>query len=233
MHTPHNKWDVSRFKEVLNEESAPIIQKQQTEKIVPSETVDTIGKTTHQDSAPENNEKVASETEDKNMQEADFYDFLDYLDELDTEEIAKLFENLDLEEDEKEALTELTEQETENTENIQPSMMIVEMMESGVASLADLIKLVEETKTVLLESVQERFEPVLQTLQTMQANGGALIFHRPPADTDNFMLYWINPSPSQRQQLDLDAANLIHEIPSDDPSKPSLFLHKGNSIIID
>lgn len=27
--------------------------------------------------------------------------------------------------------------------------------------------------------------------------------------------------------------NIVHEIPSHDPNKESLFLHKGNSIIID
>lgn len=241
----YNKWDVSRFKKSLNEESAPILQKQETEKIVrdetsqhpttltSSETDDRIEKSSFQESGLKNSETEVVDSEEKDGLTVSINDFLDFLDDLEVEEMATLIESLDWEDDEKEAFSELTEQESEITEDIQPSYRIIDMIESGVTSLADLIELMEETKTVLPENVQERFEPVLQTLQTMQANGGALIFHRLPADTDNFMLYWINPSPSQRQQLDLDAANLIHEIPSDDPSKPALFLHKGNSIIID
>ena len=111
--------------------------------------------------------------------------------------------------------------------------MIVDFMESGVASLAGLIELMEETTTIMPEGVQERFASTLSTLRTMQVNGGGLIFHRPPENPDRWMLMWINPSPSQRSNIDLDAENVIHEIPSHDPNKESLFLHKGNSIIID
>ncbi len=228
----YNQWDLTRFRKSFIEETTHTPQKQQSEQsgetpqqpttLPPSETSD-----------PENNGIEEANNEEKDVEEATFYDFLDFLDELEAEEIEKLIESLDLEDDEKEALADFAKQESDITEDIHPSMMIVDMMESGVASLTGLIDLMEESKTVLPENIQERFEPALQTLRTMQANGGALIFHRPPADTDNFMLYFINPSPSQRQQLDLDADNLIHEIPSDDPSKPSLFLHKGNSIIID
>ena len=185
------------------------------------------------ESAYENTEIEVSDNEGTNMKDADFYDFLDYLDELDAEEITTLFENLDLEEDEKEALLDLPEQETENTEDILPSNMIVNMMESGVASLASLIDLMEESTNVMPESAQERFTPVLNTLREMQVNGGGLIFHR-PSDTSDYMLIFINPSPSQRiPGLSIDDDNVIHEIPSNDPNKESLFLHKGNSIIID
>ena len=226
----YNQWDLTRFRKSFVQRTTQTPQEQQSEKsgetpqqlttLTPSETSD-----------PENSGIEVADSEEKDVEEATFYDFLDFLGELEGKEMAKLIESLDLEDDEKEALADFAKQESEITENIHPSMMIVDMMESGVASLANLIELMEESKTVLPENVQERFEPVLQTLRTMQANGGALIFHR-TAETDNFMLFWINPSPSQRQRLNLDAANLIHEIPSDDPNKESLFLHKGNSIII-
>lgn len=228
----YNQWDLTRFRKKLVEGTTHTSQKHQSEKsgetpqqpttLAPSETSDS-----------ENNKIEETDNEEKDVEEATFYDFLDFLDELEEEEVVKLIESLDLEEDEKKTIAELIEQESESTKDIHPSNMIVDLMESGVASLAGLIELMEESTTVMPESVQERFEPVLQTLRTMQENGGGLIFHRPPSDTSNFILYFINPSPSQRQQLDLDADNLIHEIPSDDPSKGSLFLHKGNSIIID
>ena len=228
----YNQWDLTRFRKSFIEKTTQTPQKQQSEQsgetpqqpttLPPSETSD-----------PENNGIEEANNKEKDVEEATFYDFLDFLDELEAEEIEKLIESLDLEGDDKEAIAELAEQKSETAEDIHPSMMIGDMMESGVASLANLIELMEESSTLMSESVQERFEPVLQTLRTMQENGGGLIFHRPPADTDNFMLYFINPSPSQRQQLDYDVNNVIYEIPSNDPSEPSLFLHKGNSIIID
>ena len=229
----YNQWDITRFKKSLEEDTEQTPQKQQSEKIEP---IDTKQQTTltPTESAYENTEIEVSDNEDTNMKDADFYDFLDYLDELEAEELAKLFENLDLEEDEKEALTELTEQDAENTEDIQPSSMIVNMMESGVASLAGLIELMEESTNVMSENGQERFAPVLNTLREMQVNGGGLIFHRPPADSGNYMLFFINPSPSQRVPgLSISDDNVIHEIPSNDPNKESLFLHKGNSTIVD
>lgn len=229
----YNQWDVSRFRESLNDSSTPIIENRQTEKNIHNETEVSIEKATHPKSDTEKPEEVP-ENEDTNMKDADFYDFLDYLDELDEEEIAQLFENLDLEEDEKETLTELAEENAENTEGIHPSSMIVNMMESGVASLAGLIELMEESTNIMPESVQERFIPVLNTLQEMEVNGGGLIFHRPPENPDNYMLIYINPRPSQRDRgFSITDDNIIHEFPSNDPNKESLFLHKGNSIIID
>lgn len=238
----YNQWDLTRFRKKLVEGTTHTSQKQQSEKsdetsqptiLTPSEKGRSNEEAILNESDSENNGIEVDGNEEKDVDEATFYDFLDFLDELDKEEFATFIDSLDLEDNEKEALSKLTEQESESTKDIHPSNMIVDLMESGVASLAGLIELMEESKTVLPENVQQRFEPVLQTLRTMQENGGALIFHRPPADTSNFMLYFINPSPSQRQRLDLDADNLIHEIPSHDPSKESLFLHKGNSIIID
>lgn len=227
----YNQWDVTHFKKSLVEDTTQTPQKIQSKKS--PETPQKQTKLTPPESELKNNEIQVDENKNKNEKDADFYDFLDFLDKLEEEEVVKLIESLDLEEDEKKAIADLAEQESDTTENIHPSNMIVDLMESGVASLADLIELMEESSTVMSESVQQRFEPVLQTLRTMQKNGGGLIFHRPPADTSNFILVYINPSPSQQPQLDLDADNLLHEIPSDDPSKGSLFLHKGNSIIID
>ena len=234
----YNQWDLARFRKSFVEETPQESEKQQSEKTVPGETSQqptlTPSETGNGAERSSPHEPDSENSEEKDVKEADFYDFLDFLDELETEEIAKLIESLDLEDDEKEALSEFTEQKSENTENIHPSSMIVDLMESGVASLADLIDLMEESKTVLPESAQERFEPTLQLLRTMQTNGGGLIFHRPPENPSRWMLLWINPDPSQRMaSTPLGADNIIHEIPSDDPSKPSLFLHKGNSIIID
>ncbi len=229
----YSQWDITRFRTSIGEHTEQTPQNQQSEKVESIETPQQTTLTTTE-SASEKTENEVSDNEDTNIEDADFYDFLDYLDELEAEELAKLFENLDLEEDEKEALTELTDKEIENTEDIQPSSMIVNMMESGVASLAGLIELMEESTNVMSENVQERFVPVLNTLREMQVNGGGLIFHRPPADSDNYMLFYINPSPSQRVPgLSISDDNVIHEIPSNDPTKESLFLHKGNSIIID
>ena len=228
----YNQWDLTRFRKSFVQETTQTSQEQQSEKSGETPQQRTT-LTTPERSNSENKKIDVSDNEEKDVEEATFYDFLDFLDELEAEEMAKLIESLDLEDDDKEAIAELAEQKSETAEDIHPSMMIGDMMESGVASLANLIELMEESSTLMSESVQERFEPVLQTLRTMQENGGGLIFHRPPADTDNFMLYFINPSPSQRQQLDYDVNNVIYEIPSNDPSEPSLFLHKGNSIIID
>lgn len=234
----YNQWDLARFRKSFVQETPQESQKRQPEKTGHGETSQqpTLTPSKTDDGTEKSNldESDAENSEEKDVKEATFYDFLDFLDELEAEEIAKLVESLDLEDDEKEALAEFTEQKSKTTEDIHPSSMIVDLMESGVASLADLIDLMEESKTVLPENVQERFEPTLQLLRTMQVNGGGLIFHRPPENPSRWMLFWINPDPSQRRTgIPLGADNIIHEIPSDDPSKPSLFLHKGNSIIID
>ena len=182
----------------------------------------------------EDKESEVSDNEDEDVKDANFYDLFDFLDELDEEEFAKLIESLDLEDEEKKALAELAEQKSETTEDVHPSSMIIDLMESGVASLAGLIELMEESTTLMPESMQERYSNTLGTLREMQVNGGGLIFHRPPDNSSGVMLIYINPSPSQRVPgFSITDDNVVHEIPSHDPNKESLFLHKGNSIIID
>lgn len=241
-----NQWDVLRFKKSLGEYPDQNSQTQQTEKKKPnnslqqestltsSETEENVDKTNPQESNIENKESEVSENEDEDVKDANFYDLFDFLDELDEEEFAKLIESLDLEEEEKKALTELAEPNSETTEDVHPSSMIVDLMESGVASLAGLIELMEESTTLMPESMQERYSNTVSTLKEMQVNGGGLIFHRPPEKPNGWMLYFINPSPSQRVPgISITDDNIVHEIPSHDPNKESLFLHKGNSIIID
>ena len=241
-----NQWDVLRFKKSLGEYPDQNSQTQQVEKRKPdnptqqestltsAETKENVGESVPQEANTENIENEVSDSEDEDVEDANFYDLLDFLDELDEEEFAKLIESLDLEEEEQKALTELAEPDSEPTETVHPSSMIVDLMESGVASLAGLIELMEETTTLMPEAMQERYSNTLGTLREMQVNGGGLIFHRPPENPDGWMLMWINPSPSQRGQgPSISDDNVIHEIPSHDPDKESLFLHKGNSIIID
>ncbi len=244
----YNKWDVSRFKKSLNEESAPIIQKQETKKIVrdktlqqpttltPSETDNGVERPILEESDSKNSETEVAANEEKDAEAVSFDDFLDFLDELEAEEMATLIESLDLEDDEKEAFSKLTEQESEIMEDIHPSYRIIDMIESGVASLASLIELMEESTTVLPESVQERFEPVLQTLRTMQANNGALIVHRPPENPSSPMLLFINPSPSSQSTRDSLGTknNVLYTIENPgDLGKELLILDKGNSTIIE
>ena len=240
-----NQWDVLRFKKTLGEYPDQNSKTQQTEKKKPdnpqqestltsSETDENVEKSTQQKSNTENRESETSKNEDEDMKDANFYDLLDFLDELNEEEFAKLIESLDLEEEEKKAFTELSTPNAETTEDVHPSSTIVNLMESGVASLAGLIELMEETTTLMPGAMQERYSKTLGTLREMQVNGGGLIFHRPPENPDGWMLMWINPSPSQRGQgPSISDDNIVHEIPSHDPNKESLFLHKGNSIIID
>lgn len=241
-----NQWDVLRFKKSLGEYPDQNSQAQQAKKKIPdkssqqestltsSDTDESVDESTQQESNTENIESEVSDNQDEGVKDANFYDLLDFLDELNEEEFAKLIESLDLEEEEKKALTELTEPTSETTETVHPSSTIVDLMESGVASLAGLIELMEETTTLMPEAMLERYSKTLGTLREMQVNGGGLIFHRPPDNPDGWMLVFINPSPSQRGQgPSISDDNIIHEIPSHDPNKESLFLHKGNSIIID
>lgn len=229
----YNQWDITRFQKSLEEDASQSPQILQNDKISSTETQQQTTKTTTSESYSKIKELELGYYEASDEKEVDFYDFLDYIDQLEVEEVAKLIENLDLEEDEKKAIADLAQQNSEITENIHPSNMIVDLMESGVASLADLIEVMEESKNVMSEDVQQRFLPVLNTLRAMQQNGGSLIFHR-PSDTGNYMLVFINPSPGQIANIPVDKRdNLIHEIPSQDPNKESLFLHKGNSIIIE
>ena len=239
-----NQWDVLRFKKSLGEYPDQNSQTQQTEKnhkspqqkstLTSTETDENVEESVRQESNTENRESDVSDNEDEDVKDANFYDLLDFLDELDDEEFAKLIESLDLEEEEKKALAELTEPNSETAADVHPSNTIVDLMESGVASLAGLIELMEETTTLMPEAMQEKYSKTLGTLREMQVNGGGLIFHRPPDNPDGWMLMWINPSPSQRGQgPSISDDNVIHEIPSHDPNKESLFLHKGNSIIID
>ncbi len=238
-----SQWNLNRFRKSIETDTTQTSEKKVTDEtsqqpttITPSEIDDDAEKSIPQETDDENNEKEVVDNPEKDVEDASFYDFLDFLDELDEEEFAKLIESLDLEDDEKEAIEEVAEKKSEIAEDIHPSSMIVNFMESGVASLADLIALMEEATTVMPESVQEKFKPVMQTLQAMQTNGGGLIFHRPP-EGSNFMLVFINPSPSEVEQMKNRPTgrmeNFIHEIPSVGPNNESLFLHKGNSIIID
>lgn len=230
----YSQWDITRFRESLEENTTQSPQILQTDQVTSTETHQQTTKSTTSESYSKNKEIKVGDYEVKDEKEADFYDFLDFIDQLEEEEVAKLIENLDLEEDEKKAIADLTQQESDVSEDIHPSNMIVDLMESGVASLADLIEVMEESKNVMPEDIQQKFEPVLHTLREMQQNGGSLIFHRPPGAGGNYMLVFINPSPGQYANIPLDKRdNLIHEIPSHDPDKESLFLHKGNSIIID
>ena len=150
----YNQWDVARFQKSLVEGTTQISQEQQSEKSgeTPQQpTTLTLSKT----SDSENNKIEIADNEEKDVEEATFYDFLDFLDELEAAEMEKLIESLDLEEDEKKAIAELAEQESDITEDIHPSNMIVDLMESGVASLADLIELMEESSTLMSENVQQ------------------------------------------------------------------------------
>ena len=236
------QWDQIRFKKSLGEttqeensekriaEETP----QQSTELNASETDENVKKSIQQEANPENKEIEVSDKEEDDAKDASFYDFLDFLDELSEEEFAELIESLDLEDNEKEALTELAEPKSDTTEDIHPSSMIVELMESGVASLAGLIELMEETTTLMPEGMQESYSKTLSTLREMQVNGGGLIFHRPPENPDGWMLYFINPSPSQRNSnFSISDPKVVHEIPSVGPNGESLWLHKGNSIIID
>lgn len=238
----YNQWDLSRFKKSLGDDTTQTLPEEQSDKTTPNETSQPISTQPESDegkeeSNVEHEEKEVADSEEKDEEDASFYDFLNFLDELSAEEFANLLESLDLEDDEKEAIAELVDQESEIAEDVHPSSMIIDFMESGVASLAALIELMEETTTLMPEGVQERYASTLSTLHTMQVNGGGLIFHRPPENPDRWMLFWINPSPSQAEQRNRGPSyrmeNMIHEIPSVGPNNESLFLHKGNSIIID
>ena len=229
----YNQWDILRFKQSLEEDTTQSPKTIQT-KAQPG-TTQKQTKLTPSESDSQNNKIKVEDNENNDEKDANLYDFLDYLDQLEEEEVVKLIENLDLDDDEKKVIAELAKPDPDLTEDFRPSNMIVDLMESGVASLSDLIEIMEESSTVLPDNVQHRFEPVLHTLREMKQNGGHLIFHRPP-DTSNYMLIMINPTPSQRQQAantPINGGNFIYEIPSNDPSKESIFLHQGNSIIID
>lgn len=241
----YNQWDLARFRKSFVQDTTQTPQKQQSTKLgetsqqlttlTPSEIDDDIERSILHESDSENNKIEVAGNEKKDVEEATFDDFLEFLDELETDEMAKLIESLDLEDDEMAAFTELTEQESEITEDIYPSDRIIDMIESGVASLTGLIELMEESTTVMPESVQERFEPVLDTLRTMQANNGALIVHRLPENPSSPMLMFINPSPSSRwaQNPSSRGNNVRYEFVPNDPNMEPLILDEGNSTIVD
>lgn len=186
-------------------------------------------------------------------QEAAFDEFLTYLDELEQNEFDALLKNLDItdldeeginsetEEDSEDLVSaidqesEREEQEEDDIEDVNPSRIIVDMIESGVASLDNLIDLMEESSSVMPEVVRDRFEPVLGTLRIMQDNGGRVVVHRPSEDPSDWMLLFINPSRSTRSTrfpIRSRGEGRVEFVPVN-PRDRYIILDERNSTIID
>lgn len=187
-------------------------------------------------------------------QEAAFDEFLTYLDELEQNEFEALLKNLDITDLDEEGINSETEEEPEDLvsaidqesereeeqeeddiEDVNPSRIIVDMIESGVASLDNLIDLMEESSSVMPEVVRDRFEPVLGTLRIMQDNGGRVVVHRPSEDPSDWMLLFINPSRSTRSTrspIRSRGEGRVEFVPVN-PRDRYIILDERNSTIID
>ena len=187
-------------------------------------------------------------------QEAAFDEFLTYLDELEQNEFEALLKNLDITDLDEEGINSETEedpedlvsaidqesereeeQEEDDIEDVNPSRIIVDMIESGVASLDNLIDLMEESSSVMPEVVRDRFEPVLGTLRIMQDNGGRVVVHRPSEDPSDWMLLFINPSRSTRSTrspIRSRGEGRVEFVPVN-PRDRYIILDERNSTIID
>lgn len=187
-------------------------------------------------------------------QEAAFDEFLTYLDELEQNEFDALLKNLDITDLDEEGINSETEEESEDLvsaidqesereeeqeeddiEDVNPSRIIVDMIESGVASLDNLIDLMEESSSVMPEVVRDRFEPVLGTLRIMQDNGGRVVVHRPSEDPSDWMLLFINPSRSTRSTrspIRSRGEGRVEFVPVN-PRDRYIILDERNSTIID
>lgn len=187
-------------------------------------------------------------------QEAAFDEFLTYLDELEQNEFDALLKNLDITDLDEEGINSETEedsedlvsaidqesereeeQEADDIEDVNPSRIIVDMIESGVASLDNLIDLMEESSSVMPEVVRDRFEPVLGTLRIMQDNGGRVVVHRPSEDPSDWMLLFINPSRSTRSTrspIRSRGEGRVEFVPVN-PRDRYIILDERNSTIID
>ena len=229
-----------------------------TESLEESEIVDKEELNT--ESEEEFNETVVDDSlnetpEDLEDQEAAFEEFLTYLDELEQNEFDALLENLDItdldeeiinsetEEDSEDLITAIDreseqqeeEQDEDDIEDVNPSRIIVDMIESGVASLDNLIDLMEESSAVMPEVVRDRFEPVLGTLRIMEDNGGRVVVHRPSEDPSDWMLLFINPSRSTRSMrfpIRSRDEGRVEFVPVN-PRDRYIILDERNSTIID
>ncbi len=192
----YNRWDIHRFNESLGKDSTQVLYKQESTEEVAEQTVSEMtfreGANTLETSKQQKPELKTADKGVEDTKDASFEDFLGFLDELDDEELAALLASLDLTDAEKGAFGEILQQQSENTAKADPSSMVVEMIESGVATLAGLIDLMEASTSTMSESGQERFQPVLEQLQTLHANGGKLAVYRPPDNPSGWYLIYLN-----------------------------------------
>ncbi len=229
-----------------------------TESLEEVENVDKVELNT--ESEEEFNETLVDDSlnetpEDLEDQEAAFDEFLTYLDELEQNEFDAILENLDFTDIDEKSINSETEEESEDLvtaidreseqqeeeqdeddiEDVNPSRIIVDMIESGVASLDNLIDLMEESSVVMPEVVRDRFEPVLGTLRIMQDNGGRVVVHRPSEDPSDWMLLFINPSRSTRSTrspIRSRGEGRVEFVPVN-PRDRYIILDERNSTIID
>ncbi|MCG9128308.1 hypothetical protein JT359_11965 [Candidatus Poribacteria bacterium] len=206
---------------------------------------------------------VVEENQELEDEETAFSDFLAYLDELEQEEFDTLLANLEITDIDEEDLNTVTENGSENLstlitqeseeqeeqngqedddddieddiENVNPNRLVLDLIDSGVVSLDSLISLMEESSADLPELTQDRFQPVLGTLRTMQENGGRVVVHRPTENPSDWRLLFINPVRefrTPRFPIGLRRNGRVEFVPLN-PRDRYIILDDRNSTIID
>ncbi len=193
----YNRWDVQRFEKSLGEAGPHAVQNGEAIEKSAKQTsprITTLPKVTKEleTSKKQETEHEVNDKESEGTQDASFEDFLGFLDELDDEEFAALLASLDLTDAEKEAFADILQKQSGNTPKVHPSLMIIEMIESGVATLSQLIELMESSVNNMSESAQVKFQPVLEELRTLHANGGKVAIYRPPDNPSSWYLMYLD-----------------------------------------
>ncbi len=148
----------------------------------PSPVVTTISPQTAFEPDNAGTESAAVEYEEtEKPDEASLEEFLALLDRLEIEELAEIAEVLDIKDADGNPLADLLQEPASDSSEVRPSVDVFELIESGVASLADLIDLMDAALEVVPEIRREAHQSLLESLRTLHATGGGVMVGSTPS----------------------------------------------------
>ena len=154
----------------------------------------TTAETLETSSEPESADTELPEAETDKVEEASFQEFLALLDELDKAEVEALLEELTTDVADDSLADDASQAPSAEVSAESPRFMVMDLIESGVATLEVLVVLVEATLDLLPETEQERYQGMLEKLQTLHATGGAVGVVPMPQGTKGLIFFDKAPS---------------------------------------
>lgn len=190
----YEQWARQRFDASMDARPGPSAPEEMVRRdisVSPTSPV-TTAETLETPSEPESADTELPEAD--KVEAASLQEFLALLDELDKAEVEALLEELTTDVADDSLADDASQAPSAEVSAESPRFMVMDLIESGVATLEVLVVLVEATLDLLPETEQEKYQGMLEKLQTLHATGGAVGVVPMPQGTKGLVFFDKAPS---------------------------------------